>query len=496
MLDQLKLYIRVRYTLIYIKTFEEERLLSQIEKIARELGYSVKVFNFVRERDPQGFLEQIERDNGAYIYILQDFHKFLRDDGAGVLLTRYLRNLKSSLKNQKKNIIITAPVIKLPDDLKEDFIILESPLPEYKEIKQTIEDFLERNRIGQSLSELLKDRITLSCLGLTIDQVKKIFAKTLIRNNRLDEKCLDQIIAEKKLIIGRNQVLDFYDTKETISNIGGLDQLKNWLKIRSRAFSQEAKDYGLPTPKGLLMLGVQGTGKSLTAKAVSSLWRLPLLRLDVGRIFGSLVGESEGRIRQAINIAETISPCILWIDEVDKAFAGLQGAQGDSGTSARVFGTIITWMQEKTKPVFVVATANDISKIPMEFLRKGRFDEIFFVDIPNSRERLEIFKIHITKTGRDIHNYELPKLVDTSKGFTGAEIEQTIKDAMYLAFADDERDYTTEDILQAINETVPLSTMMENEITALRSWAEKHARKASYSAQYTISQKADVDLVY
>ncbi|MDA3837847.1 MAG: AAA family ATPase [Candidatus Delongbacteria bacterium] len=498
MLEKLKLYIKVRYTLIYIQTNEEFRFIKQVEDLSREMNYKVITWNFDSDGDPLKFLQKAEEDKNGIIYIMQDLHLLLKEDGIGIKLMRKLKNLKNKFKNENKIIMVTAPIIKLNENIKNEFVIIESPLPNYEEIKKEIDDFMTRNKIGENLSESLKDRIVLSCLGLSIDQINKIFAKTLIENKVLDEKCLDVIIKEKKLIIGKNEILDFYDIKETINNVGGLDNLKAWLKLRSKALSNEAQEYGLSQPKGLLLLGVQGTGKSLTAKAVSSLWKLPLLKLDIGRVFGSLVGESESRIRQAIHTAETISPCILWVDEIDKAFAGMQGAQGDSGTSARVFGTLITWMQEKTKPVFMVATANDVSKLPPEILRKGRFDEIFFVDLPNKRERSEIFKIHIGMTGRDMKNYEIPDLVERSEGYTGAEIEQAIKDAMYIAFADDEREFTTEDIIKAIQETVPLSQLMEEPIKALRDWANKSARKASIDDNLLepVKKNNNVDFVY
>jgi len=227
-----------------------------------------------------------------------------------------------------------------------------------------------------------------------------------------------------------------------------------------------------------LILGVQGTGKSLTAKAVSSLWHLPLLRLDIGKVFGSLVGESENKIRESLQYAEAISPCILWMDELDKAFSGLGGPQGDSGTSSRVFGTFLTWLQEKEKPVFVVATANDVSNLPPEMLRKGRFDEIFFVDLPNKSELREIIKIHITKTDRNPQDFNLVSLVESSSGFTGAEIEQSVIDAMYSAFERDD-EFTTKDILEAMSNTVPLSKFMKERVDELRLWAKDRARRAS-----------------
>lgn len=499
MIDQLRLYIKVRYTLIYIKTNEEFRFLRLLESLSGELNLNTKIFNFAKD-DPQNFIDGICKEKSNTLFIMQDFHRFLSENSVvGLKFIRHLRNFKEEFKNQNKIIIITAPVIKLPEDIKDDFIVLESPLPKQDDIRKEIDGFLQRNQLGSNLTENLKERIVLSCLGLTIDQINKIMAKTLVKNKKLDQDCLSQIIEEKKLIIGRNKILDFYDAKENMNNIGGLDNLKQWLRLRSKAYSKEAVDYGLPQPKGLLMLGVQGTGKSLTAKAVSSFWRLPLLRFDIGRVFGSLVGESENRIREAINTAEAISPCILWIDEIDKAFAGLQGSSGDSGTSARVFGTFISWMQEKEKPVFIVATANDVTKLPPELLRKGRFDEIFFVDLPNSREREEIFKIHLTLVKRDICNYDINELVQASTNFTGAEIEQVIKDAMYIAFADDERDFTTDDILCAINETVPLAETMKENIDALRQWSVNRARKASLTETenqtYKQSEK-NVDFVY
>lgn len=498
MLDKLKLYLKVRYTLIYVQTIEENRFNRNLEKIASEMNYNIKLFNFAQD-DPLKFVEAIPKEQANTIFAMQDFHRFLTDKNTvGLKFIRMFKNYKEDFKNQNKIIIITAPVVHLPEDIIDDFVILSSPLPNQKEINSEIEHFLARNKIGGNLTESLKNRIVLSCLGLTIDQINKILAKTLIVHKQLDENCFNQIIEEKKLIISKNKILDFYDSSENMKNIGGLDNLKKWLRIRSKAFSQEAKDYGLPTPKGLLMLGVQGTGKSLTAKAVSSYWHLPLLKFDVGRVYGSLVGESENRIREAIKTIEAIAPCVLWIDEIDKAFAGLQGNSGDSGTSARVFGTFLSWMQEKTSSVFIAATANDVSKLPAELLRKGRFDEIFFVDLPNKYEREEIFKIHLAKVGRDCGNYDIATLVAESDKFTGAEIEQVIKDAMYIAFDENGRDFTTEDIVIAIKDTIPLANTMDYSIQALREWAKHRARRASYAdkAKQNDVKQADIDIFY
>jgi SpoVK/Ycf46/Vps4 family AAA+-type ATPase len=258
-----------------------------------------------------------------------------------------------------------------------------------------------------------------------------------------------------------------------------LKVLKDWLQKRAVAFTDPAREFGLPAPKGVLMLGVQGCGKSLCAKAVATQWQLPLLRFDMGRMFSSLVGSSEENVRRAIAVAESIAPAVLWVDEIDKAFAGSQGSGAtDGGTTARVFGTFLTWLSEKTAPVFVVTTANDISQLPPELLRKGRLDEIFFVDLPTGEERADIFAIHLRKHKRDPKNFELPALVDASQQFSGAEIEEAIISALFDAFYD-EHDLRTADILQALRQTVPLAQTMAEKIAALRTWAEGRARHAS-----------------
>jgi SpoVK/Ycf46/Vps4 family AAA+-type ATPase len=255
--------------------------------------------------------------------------------------------------------------------------------------------------------------------------------------------------------------------------------LKDWLVKRSAAFTAEARAFGLPAPKGVLLLGVQGCGKSLCAKAVASQWRLPLLRFDMGRMFGSLVGSSEENVRRAIAVAESVAPAILWVDEIDKAFAGAQGSgASDGGTTARVFGTFLTWLSEKTAPVFVVATANDISQLPPELMRKGRLDEIFFVDLPAEAERAEIFRVHLAKRGRDPEAFDLATLATAATEFSGAEIEEAINSALYEAFSD-AGELTTDHILGAIRETVPLARTMDEQISRLRAWADGRARNAS-----------------
>jgi SpoVK/Ycf46/Vps4 family AAA+-type ATPase len=290
---------------------------------------------------------------------------------------------------------------------------------------------------------------------------------------------VNEVFAEKQQIIRKSGLLEYYSTDETFAHVGGLSVLKDWLQKRALALTDQARAFGLPAPKGILLLGVQGCGKSLCAKAVSSLWQLPLLRFDVGRMFGSLVGSSEENVRKAIAVAESVAPAILWVDEIDKAFAGSQGsAMTDGGTTARVFGTFLTWLSEKTAPVFVVTTANDISQLPPELMRKGRLDEIFYVDLPSEAERAEIFRIHLAKRGRDPEKFDIPALVERSAGFSGAEIEQAVISALYDAFYT-RTELSTELVREALRQTVPLSKTMDEQISRLRSWAEGRARNAS-----------------
>jgi SpoVK/Ycf46/Vps4 family AAA+-type ATPase len=312
-----------------------------------------------------------------------------------------------------------------------------------------------------------------------------VFAKIIVKDERLSADDVSEVFAEKQQIIRKSGLLEYCTTSESFSSVGGMAVLKDWLSKRSLAFSREAREFGLAAPKGILMLGVQGCGKSLCAKAVSTQWQLPLLRFDMGRMFGSLVGSSEENVRRAISVAESVAPAVLWVDEIDKAFAGSQASGAtDGGTTARVFGTFLTWLSEKTAPVFVVATANDISHLPPELLRKGRLDEIFFVDLPDPQERAEVFRIHLQKRGRDAANFDPDRLAEASKDFSGAEIEEAINSALYDAFYGRE-ELTTGHVLKALGETVPLARTMDEQIGQIRRWADGRARNASVVRQST-----------
>ncbi|KAF3888677.1 MULTISPECIES: AAA family ATPase [Nostocales] len=486
--DEFKLLLRARYPLIYIPTYEEERLEASIrEEAANQGNRPVYTWDFVDgyqgnpndagfgRRNPLQALEFVEKvpASAPAVFILRDYHRFLDD----VAISRKLRNLARLLKSQPKNIVLLSPRIAIPDDLTEVLTVLEFPLPSGSEIRGEIERLL--GATGNSLSTKVMDDLVRSCQGLSMERIRRVLARAIATHGELLPEDVDLVLEEKRQTIRQTQILDFYPATEQISDIGGLDNLKDWLLRRGGSFTDKARQYGLPHPRGLLLIGIQGTGKSLTAKAIAHHWHLPLLRLDVGRLFGGLVGESESRTRQMIQVAEALAPCILWIDEIDKAFSGL-GSKGDAGTTSRVFGTFITWLAEKTSPVFVVATANDIQALPPEMLRKGRFDEIFFVGLPTQEERKAIFTVHLTRLRpHNIKNYDLERLAYETPDFSGAEIEQTLIEAMHIGFSQN-RDFTTDDILEAASQIIPLARTATEQIQKLQEWAAAgRARLAS-----------------
>jgi SpoVK/Ycf46/Vps4 family AAA+-type ATPase len=372
------------------------------------------------------------------------------------------------------------PSARVPDEIRDEAVIVHFPPPGAAELSAELDTLLATSGIASTLSPAGREKIIQAALGMTLNQARRAFSRAIVTRGTLDDRDIDAIIADKKDILSSSDALEFYSYTETPENVGGLSVLKDWLRLRERAFTQDARDFGLPAPKGIALIGIPGTGKSLTAKMIADLWYLPLLRLDVGSLFGSLVGESEERTRRALSLAEMISPCILWVDEIEKAFAF---GSGDAGTSQRVFAHLLTWMQDKTAPCFVVATANNIAALPPELLRKGRFDEIFFLDLPTLDERREIFAVHLRKRKCIPAEFDLDTLAMESEGYVGAEIEQTIIDAMYRAFSEKMRRVTTTDILACLQAQVPLSVSQRETVAALRAWlAEGRAQSASRPA--------------
>lgn len=491
---ELDMLIRSSYPIIYVPSPEEERAEGLITEIAARgnVTRSLHRWDFVNgfedgsaRANPLQALVEIEkaRTDLPAIFLLRDYHRFLED----VQVSRKLRNLARHLNKSRKTVVILSPSLRIPPDLAEEITVLDLLPPGYDEIAAELDTLLEK--LPVRLSPGGRDALIKAGLGLMLSRIKLALARAVASYGVLDERAISLMLEEKKQRIRRTEVLEFWPTSESMDDIGGLDRLKAWLEQRASAFTEEARRYGLPSPKGILLVGIQGTGKSLSAKATASLWQLPLLRLDVGRLMGGLVGESEAKTREMIRIAEAMAPCVLFLDEMDKAFAGLGGYVGDSGTSARVFSTILTWMEEKQSPVFVAATANSIELLPPETLRKGRFDEIFFLDLPSERERREIFEVHLTRMRpARLREFDLDRLAFQSEGFNGAEIEQVIYDAMHLAF-DQRREFQSEDILQSMSQVVPLSTTASDRIRLMQEWAASgRCRPASSDSASMIDQ--------
>ncbi len=504
---ELELLIRARYPILYIISSEELRVQAEVVEIAGkrqkkafEWSYTTGIvpvgasIQSQKQRnpatkDPLAALDQVLEQIEPAIFIFKDLHPFLTKNNYAIV--RKLKEIALHLKNSFKTIILVSPVMEIPTELEKEVTVLNYPLPAREDLSELLDritaEMKQFKQVDLGLEEAGRERLLQAALGLTLGEAENVFAKILVKAGRLSGGDVNEVFAEKQQIIRKNGLLEYCASSESFDQVGGLGVLKDWLNKRALAFSSEARAFGLPAPKGILMLGVQGCGKSLCAKAVSTQWQLPLLRFDMGRMFGSFVGSSEENVRRAIAVAESVAPAILWVDEIDKAFAGSQGSGAtDGGTTARVFGTFLTWLSEKSAPVFVVATANDISQLPPELLRKGRLDEIFFVDLPSREERGEVFRIHLQKRRRDAALFDLKALAGSSENFSGAEIEEAINSALYDAFYAGE-ELTTAHVLTGLAQTVPLAKTMDEQIGHLRAWAEGRARNASVLREARIS---------
>ncbi len=503
-------FLKARFPYLYIPTWEEERLLDVVREVVRDptrirtvrdlftwtvtdgmVGADSRMVS--ETQSPLKALEFINKYDHPAVFILKDFH-FYFGGMAGrpdYPVIRKMRDLAVRLKQspRPKNVIITAPTRVLPVELQKDVTIVEFDLPTEEEIARLLREMIEVNRRSGRIAIHLKpeeeERLVKAALGLTLKEAENAFARAMVRDGRVGAEDVEVILEEKRQIIKKTGILEFIRSPFSIDEVGGLENLKRWLEKRKNSWLDSAKRYGIPAPKGVLITGVPGCGKSLISKAISAMWKLPLLRLDIGKVFSGIVGSSEENMRQAIRTAEAIAPSILWIDEIEKGFSNI-GSGGDSGTSTRVFGTFLTWMQEKTKPVFVVATANQIQELPPEFLRKGRFDEIFFVDLPTQVERKEIFRVHLRKRLRDpevmrdfqLNEEVLETLAHWTEGFVGAEIEQVVIAALFEAFSE-QRSIRLSDFEKAVKNMVPLSVTQAEQIRAIRDWANVRAVAAT-----------------
>tara|TARA_B100000131_G_scaffold221323_1_gene212820 strand:- start:12503 stop:14101 length:1599 start_codon:yes stop_codon:yes gene_type:complete len=490
--EELDVLIRAAHPVVYVVSHEEHRVAQALSRIVEgknklsEANSALWTWSFTEGaycgkdhfpdiETPLEILDKIGDHDQSAVFLLKDFGYWL-NEGPCYPVQRKLRDLTSSM-NPGITIVIIDSELKIPPRLEKIMSVVDFDLPSADELRvwtsPIVNDFF-----GDAVPKEEQDQLVgVGCraaLGLTLGEVENVFSKSLAKCETLDPRV---VMEEKKHIIRKSGVLQFHDVDREMKDVGGLVTLKSWLGQRGKAFSEDARKFGLPHPKGVLIVGIPGTGKSLTAKCIGAAWNMPVLRMDVGALFGQYVGQSEANFRKAIKTAEAISPCVLWIDEIEKGFGSAQGSH-DSGTSARVFGSFLSWMSEKTSQVFVVATANDVSALPPEMLRKGRFDELFFVDLPNASDREEVFKIHLNRMGREPQNFDLKSLVSATESFTGAEIEQVVVDGLYAAF-DNGRELTIEDMESAAARTVPLSVTMEKRIESLRKWASGRALRAN-----------------
>ncbi|MBI5827424.1 MAG: AAA family ATPase [Deltaproteobacteria bacterium] len=514
--NEIKIHIEARYPILWLVSFEERRVERIVESLSEQMklnfwswsvsrglygGEKKKREQMGKEKILSAIEERITKTESANnIFLLKDIAGYFHSSE----FLRKFRDLPAIMEEQHalNTVCILSPTLsEIPPELEEDMVVLELSLPDFDEIAEMVTRTYG-HLIPEKWHASTRAILYKSLQGLSMDNVRRVIRKAISLNNgSLNEDCIAYIQDEKQQIIKKQKILDYYPHRETIENIGGLSEIKKWFIEREQVFrlSRDKIDtLGLDVPKGLLLIGVPGSGKSLCCKALAGIWNLPLLRLDVGRLFGSTVGESEKNIRKCIQLAEAVAPCILWIDEIDKAFGGVGGYQGDSGTQLRVFGTFITWLQEKEQPVFVISTANEPKNLPPELWRKGRYDEVFFVDLPSQEERKEIFRIHLERRVRNIGWLDMKELAQNSQGFTGAEIEQAVKDAVVSTFNSlheggnvkeiEEKidgllslDVTQEALLNSIRHITPLSVLKKEEIDELRNWSYQRARPASRS---------------
>jgi SpoVK/Ycf46/Vps4 family AAA+-type ATPase len=492
---ELDTLVRARYPLVWLVTSEEQRLEAILGDLAGRHGKALLGWSVTRgfrrlggarsltapdvAREPVAALQAIEQLSEPALVVLQDFHAFLGE----AAVVRALRDLAHALKSTYTTVLIVSPVLTIPPELEKEITVLDVPLPAQRDLLGLLREIVTVVRSeGKAKVELTNEdaeQLVRAALGLTLSEAENAFAKAIAHDGKLSREDIKLVLEEKRQVIRKSGLLEYFSPDLSLAGVGGLDLLKGWLRERGRSFSEAARRFGLPEPKGLLLLGVQGCGKSLTAKAIAATWRMPLLRLDMGRIFSGLIGSSEENLRKAIHVAESVAPVVLWVDEIEKGLAGVgSSGQVDAGVTARVFGTLLTWLQEKSAPVFVVATANRIELLPPELLRKGRFDELFFIDLPAQAERREILEIHVKARRRDPAGFDLAALAADTAGFSGAELEQVVISGLHLAFAAG-TELAQEHLVTAAASSLPLSTTMREEIERLRAWASTRTRPAS-----------------
>jgi SpoVK/Ycf46/Vps4 family AAA+-type ATPase len=492
-IEPIKRLILAGYPLVYLVTWEERRVAEQLLamttmdlKPVRHFitwsvteGYSDAPMERPEAKgDPIAALDRVIDNQEPAIYVLKDFHSYLdRQD-----VIRRVRDVFYCCRDSEKTVIFLGPILNVPAELQKQMEVADIPLPDFSEIAYSVEEELRtltkhHGKKYKPIPQSDHEQIIKSFLGMTRDEICATVRKVGIVSFKFDGGDIEQILEEKRQILRKTEILDFIKNDYRMEHVGGLANFKGWCRVRAQGFTDAARDYGLPAPKGVLITGISGCGKSLAIQALANEWRLPLLRLDMGRIFAGYSSSPEESMRRAMQTVEAVAPAILWIDEIEMGVSVFSDSV-ESGSTSRIFASFLTWMQEKKASVFVAATANDIDRLPPEMIRKGRFDEVFFVDLPDRTEREEIIRIHLTTRGKDVAEVSVQGLGQSTEGFTGAEIEQAIINAMYHAFSE-HREVTMSDIYSAIGSTVPLSVTMKEQITKTKRWADNRAVRAN-----------------
>jgi len=488
--------IQSGYPLLFLQTWEEDRWEVQLSDLALELERGLVVWTASRGWRPpptaDGIGEPVPADVPLdlmrfptdHVFLIKDFHPYLSDP----LVLRRLRDALPELVEQRKSVVFLGAVSTVPTELVKDAVRIELPLPAYEDLKSEFEWVLSELQsaasLRDSLSETDEDKLIKATMGLTTQEARKAWRRALNGRESMSDEVLMEIIAEKRTLASGSELLEFYDLEESVADVGGLDQLKDWLVRRSEAYGPRAREQNIPLPKGVLLLGVQGCGKSLTARATARLLSFPLVRLDIANLLSGERGGTERNLRDVLQLCESIAPVVLWMDELEKGFAGVEGSGASDATMNRLVGTFLTWMTEIRKPVFVVATANSVEKLPPEMLRRGRFDEMFFIDLPNFYERKQVLEIHLQKRGWKPEVFDLNAISERSEGYSGAELEQVVTSALIDAFGEG-RLVNDDDLERCRRLTVPLSVTMEEKIFQLRQWAESRCRRATSDSRVT-----------
>jgi hypothetical protein len=431
-------------------------------------------------REPAQALANMKTMTIEAVFILKDFHRHMDDP----VVVRRLRDVGQRFSANRRTVIITAPEITVPAELAKLVEYFDLPLPDRERLQEIVQETFARLSKTHTLKLQLDaagiDALASNLRGLTEEEADRAVSQALVTRYALCPESVTDVLEAKKQLLRHSGMLEFVEAPDNMAGVGGLENLKHWLGLRRGAWEDAAREFGLDPPRGMIILGVQGCGKSLCARAVAGEWKLPLVKFDTSAVYDKYIGETEKRIRKVFQVAEGLAPCVLWIDELEKVFAGSgpDSASADAGVSSRLLGSFLSWMQDRKAPVFVAATCNNVSALPPELIRKGRFDELFFVDLPHQAERKQIFSIQLAKRKRNTAAFDLEQVATAAKGYSGAEIEAAVQGALYAAYSE-KKPLTTQLLIEALAQTVPLSTTRAEEIAALREWAKTRAVPAT-----------------